>query len=143
MTVVVPSGATSDAGAQPYAEKFPTSPNIMRDTPTHQSGFLVQWILTSRSSFFTWVYFCSTPGGQQQLFIVGHMGLILALLHKRRNMTGKCTRCNNYKVHFKCEDSQIQCNILIRKTHVLLIKQAHINQNQSFWHFVTNVIKTG
>ena len=36
MTVVVPSGATRDAGAKPYAEKLPISPKIISIMPSLQ-----------------------------------------------------------------------------------------------------------
>lgn len=35
MTDTQPSGAMSDAGAKPYAAKFPSSPTPMRVTPHH------------------------------------------------------------------------------------------------------------
>jgi len=34
ITVVVPRGATSDAGEKPYAEKFPISPRTINIRPT-------------------------------------------------------------------------------------------------------------
>ena len=34
MTVVVPRGATREAGANPYAEKLPISPNIINIMPS-------------------------------------------------------------------------------------------------------------
>ena len=40
-TVVVPNGATRDAGAKPKAEKLPTSPSTMRVNPNHHNGRLV------------------------------------------------------------------------------------------------------
>ena len=41
MTVVVPSGATTDAGAKPYAEKLPTSPMPISTKPNHHRGTFV------------------------------------------------------------------------------------------------------
>lgn len=37
MTVVVPRGATSDAGEKPYAEKLPISPRTINMRPTLQT----------------------------------------------------------------------------------------------------------
>lgn len=37
MTVVVPRGATSDAGENPYAEKLPISPRTINIRPTLQT----------------------------------------------------------------------------------------------------------
>ena len=34
MTVVVPRGATNEAGEKPYAEKFPISPRTINVRPT-------------------------------------------------------------------------------------------------------------
>lgn len=34
MTVVVPRGATNEAGEKPYAEKFPISPRTIKVRPT-------------------------------------------------------------------------------------------------------------
>ena len=39
ITVVVPSGATKEAGAKPYAEKLPISPNTIKTMPNLQKMF--------------------------------------------------------------------------------------------------------
>mmetsp|Transcript_54449 Transcript_54449/g.133481 ORF Transcript_54449/g.133481 Transcript_54449/m.133481 type:complete len:242 (+) Transcript_54449:222-947(+) len=48
-TDTAPSGATSAAGAKPYAMKLPASPPIMPVRPSHHSGYMKYGLLCSRS----------------------------------------------------------------------------------------------
>jgi hypothetical protein len=38
MIATTPNGDTIEAGAKPYARKFPASPTIIRTIPTHHRG---------------------------------------------------------------------------------------------------------
>jgi hypothetical protein len=40
INATTPSGETIDAGANPYARKFPASPVVIRMMPAHQYGDL-------------------------------------------------------------------------------------------------------
>lgn len=51
MTVVVPSGATKEAGANPYAEKLPISPNTIKTMPNLKDFHRWKWNDGQSSSY--------------------------------------------------------------------------------------------
>eukprot|EP00966_Prymnesium_polylepis_P099764 2309771-Prymnesium_polylepis.1 len=48
-TPTEPTGATTDAGANPYANMLPSSPPMLRMMPIHQSGSLINALIGSPS----------------------------------------------------------------------------------------------